>query len=187
VATTFFQDAADHMITPTRWFDRTFTFGQPLGVFPAVLERLRGTPARAAELVSGLPSDVLTRRVDGKWSIQEHIAHLADLGVLDDKRLDDYLASTPNLTVADLQNRATETADHNRLPIHAVLERLRTGRMDLVRRMDALTETEVGRTAIHPRLNQPMRLLDWAIFVSDHDDHHLAHVHQAIAAAKARP
>src|SRR5580693_3847107 len=165
------------MITPTRWFDRTFTFDLPLGAFPAVLERLRGTPARAAELVAGLPPQVLTRRVDGKWSIQEHIAHLADLGVLDDKRLDDYLANTPNLTVADLQNRATETADHNRQPIAA----------DLERRMDALTEAEVGRSAIHPRLKQPMRLLDWAIFVSDHDDHHLAHVHQAIAAAKATP
>ena len=173
------------MITPTRWFDRTFTFDLPLGAFPAVLERLRGTPARAAELVAGLPPQVLTRRVDGKWSIQEHVAHLADLGVLDDKRLDDYLANTPNLTVADLQNRATETADHNRQPIAAVLERLRKGRMDLVHRMDVLTEAEVGRSAIHPRLQQPMRLLDWAIFVSDHDDHHLAHAHQAIAAAKA--
>ena len=175
------------MVKPTAWFDRAFTFDLPLGAFPAVLERLRGTPARAAELVAGLQPDVLTRRVDGKWSIQEHIAHLADLGVLDDRRLNDYLASAPDLTVADLQNRATETADHNRLPVRAVLDRLRTGRMDLVRRMDALTETEVGRTAIHPRLKQPMRLLDWAIFVSDHDDHHLAHVHQAMAAAKARP
>lgn len=165
---------------PTPWFDRKFTFDLPIGAFPAVVERLRGTPARATELVAGLSPAVLTRRIDGKWSIQEHIAHLADLGVLDDKRLKDYLANTPHLTVADLQNRATETADHNRLPINAVLERLRTGRMELVRRMDALTEEEVGRVAIHPRLKQPMRLIDWAIFVSDHDDHHLAHVHQQI-------
>jgi hypothetical protein len=28
-----------------------------------------------------------------------------------------------------------------------------------------------------------MRLMDWAIFVAEHDDHHLAHVHQAIAKA----
>ncbi len=173
------------MITPMRWFDRSFTFDLPLGAFPAVVERLRGTPARAAELVAGVPVGVLTRRVNGKWSPQEHIAHLGDLGILDDKRLQDFLAGVSNLTVADLQNRATETADHNRQPIAAVLERLRKGRMDLVRRMDMLTEAEVGRSAIHPRLKQPMRLLDWAIFVSDHDDHHLAHVHQAISAAKA--
>ena len=169
------------MITPIRWFDRSFTFDLPLGAFPAVIERLRGTPARAAELVAGVPADVLTRRPNGKWSPQEHIAHLGDLGILDDKRLQDFLAGLSNLTIADLQNRATETADHNRQPIAAVLERLRKGRMALVRRMDALTEAEVGRSAIHPRLKQPMRLMDWAIFVADHDDHHLAHVHQTIA------
>ncbi len=169
------------MITPMRWFDRSFTFDLPLSVFPSVIERLRGTPARAAELVAGVPAQMLTRRTNGKWSVQEHIAHLSDLGVLDDKRLADFLAGASDLSVADLQNRATETADHNRQPIAAVLERLRAGRMELVRRMDALTEEEVGRTAIHPRLKQPMRLMDWAIFVADHDDHHLAHVHQAIA------
>jgi hypothetical protein len=169
------------MITPIRWFDRSFTFDLPLGAFPAVIARLHGTPARASELVAGVPAQVLTRRTNGKWSIQEHIAHLSDLGVLDDKRLQDYLAGASTLSVADLQNRATESADHNRQPIAVVLERLRTGRVDLVRRMDVLTEDEVGRTAIHPRLKQPMRLMDWAIFVADHDDHHLGHVHQAIA------
>ena len=173
------------MITPMRWFDRSFTFDLPLTVFPAVIERLRGTPARAAELVAGAPAQVLTRRVNGKWSVQEHIAHLSDLGILDDKRLADFLAGASDLSVADLQNRATETADHNRQPIVAVLERLRTGRMDLVRRMDALTEDVVGRIAIHPRLKQPMRLMDWAIFVADHDDHHLAHVHQALATTRS--
>lgn len=173
------------MITPMRWFDRSFTFDLPLGAFPAVIERLRGTPARAAELVAGVPAQVLTRRTNGKWSVQEHIAHLSDLGVLDDKRLGDFLAGASDLSPADLENRATESADHNRQPIAAVLERLRTGRADLVRRMDALTENEVLRTAIHPRLKHPMRLMDWAIFVAEHDDHHLAHVHQALA--KARP
>jgi hypothetical protein len=168
-----------------RWFDRSFTFGLPAGAFPAVIERLRGTPARAAGLVAGVPAHVLTRRTNGKWSVQEHIAHLSDLGVLDDKRLQDFLAGASDLSPADLQNRATEQADHNRQPIAVVLERLRTGRMDLVRRMDALTEDEVGRTAIHPRLKQPMRLMDWAIFVAEHDDHHLAHVHQAIGKATA--
>lgn len=171
------------MITPMRWFDRSFTFDLPLGAFPSVIERLRGTPARAAELVAGVPAQVLTRRTDGKWSVQEHIAHLSDLGALDDKRLADFLAGASNLSPADLQNRTTETADHNRQAIAAVLERLRTGRLDLVRRMDALTEDEVGRTAIHPRLKQPMRLMDWAIFVAEHDDHHLAHVHQSLANA----
>jgi hypothetical protein len=30
-----------------------------------------------------------------------------------------------------------------------------------------------GRTGIHPRLKQPMRLIDMCLFVAEHDDHHL--------------
>jgi len=30
------------------------------------------------------------------------------------------------------------------------------------------------RTALHPRLQQPMRVLDMAFFTAEHDDHHLA-------------
>ena len=30
------------------------------------------------------------------------------------------------------------------------------------------------RTATHPRLGTPMRLIDLALFVAEHDEHHLA-------------
>ena len=33
-----------------------------------------------------------------------------------------------------------------------------------------------GRTALHPRLQQPMRILDSAIFQADHDDWHLSRI-----------
>jgi hypothetical protein len=39
------------------WLDRTWPFDLPVGAFPAVLERLRGTPARAEELVAGAHDD----------------------------------------------------------------------------------------------------------------------------------
>jgi hypothetical protein len=32
------------------------------------------------------------------------------------------------------------------------------------------------RTALHPRLKRPMRLVDLCFFVAEHDDHHLATV-----------
>jgi hypothetical protein len=37
-------------------------------------------------------------------------------------------------------------------------------------------ETFIQRTALHPRLNVPMRVLDWAYFIAEHDDHHLAQI-----------
>jgi|SRR5271169_3406603 len=56
----------------------------------------------------------------------------------------------------------------------------RQGCLARLRKLEVLTEDEVARTALHPRLQQPMRLLDWAYFVAEHDDHHLALARQAI-------
>jgi selenocysteine lyase/cysteine desulfurase len=168
------------MIKPAAWTARTFTFDLPLGMFPAVLERLRGTPAGAAELVSGLSEEVCNRRRNEKWSVKENLGHLADLYLLDEQRLHEFLAGTPVLSAADPKNRITEAAGHNQVPMALLLERLRTNRLNWVRKLEVLTEDEVARTALHPRLQQPMRLLDWAYFVAEHDDHHLALARQAI-------
>ena len=58
------------MIQSVAWNTRTFTFNLPLDAFPAVVERLRGTAARAADLVlvSGVSEELLSRRWKGKWS-----------------------------------------------------------------------------------------------------------------------
>ena len=168
------------MIQSVAWNTRTFTFNLPLGAFPAVLERLRGTAARAAELVSRVSEELLSRRWKGKWSAKENLGHLADLQPLDDQRLREYFVGAAALSAADPANHVTEAACHNQVPIARLVERLRAGRLELARKLEALTEDEVSRTALHPRLQQPMRLLDWAYFVAEHDDHHLARARQAI-------
>src|SRR5258708_23848530 len=168
------------MIQDVGWNGRTFTWNLPLDAFPAVVERLHGTPARAAELVSGVSEELLSRRWKGKWSAKENLAHLADLQPLDDQRLREYLVGAAALSVADPANHVTEVACHNQVPIGRLVERLRAGRLELACKLEALTEDEVSRTALHPRLQQPMRLWDWAYFVPEHDDHHLARARQAI-------
>ena len=61
------------MNKPVPWIQRQFEFDRSVDAFPSVLERLRGTPARATELIKDLPEDVLSIRVEGKWSIKENI------------------------------------------------------------------------------------------------------------------
>jgi hypothetical protein len=168
------------MIKPVAWTARRFNFDLPAGAFPAVLERLRGTPARAAELVSGIPEELLNARLNGKWSIKEHLGHLADLHELDEKRLREFLAGATVLSAADMTNSLTEAANHNQAPIAVILERLRSHRLEWVSKLEMLSEEEVARSALHPRLQQPMRVLDWAYFVAEHDDHHLVRVRQAV-------
>lgn len=150
----------------------------PIGLFPCGVERLRGTPARIEDLIRHLPKDFLTTRIDGAWSIQEHIGHLLDLGELDDQRLMDYLAGAEILTPADMQNRKTSEANHNAKAVEDILQRFRESRLGLIKKLERLVENQVAISSIHPRLKQPMRVVDWCYFVAEHDDHHVAKIAQ---------
>ncbi|AHG92717.1 DinB-like domain protein (plasmid) [Gemmatirosa kalamazoonensis] len=172
------------MIRLIDWTARTWTFDLPVGAFPAVVERVRGTPARAAALVDGVPEHALGARVDGAWSAKDHIGHLDDLHDLDDRRLTEFLDGARTLTAADMTNRRTHDANHADMPIAVILARLVAHRAELVARLDALTEADVAATAMHPRLQRPMRLVDWLQFVAEHDDHHLVRAREALRAAR---
>ncbi len=156
------------------WFERRFRFDVPVEQFPSVLERVRGTAARIEEKLRSLPKDLLKRRDGDHWSIQEHVGHLLDLDALHLGRLDDYLAGAASLRPADLTNRATTEGNYNQRDITVVLGDFRNARNHFVQRLQAWDPARLEQSALHPRLEQPMRLLDMVYFVAEHDDHHLA-------------
>lgn len=164
------------MTIQIEWTKRTFNFDFPAGVFAGIVERLRGTPARIEERIRGVAAANLTRRDGERWSINEHIGHLIDVDDLDDVRLNDYLAGAEVLSPADLTNRRTHEAGYNDVVTATLAAYFRERRLDLVQRLESLTETDVSRTALHPRLQRPLRLVDWTYFVAEHDDHHLARI-----------
>ena len=155
-----------------RWTDRTFRFDLPVEMFPVVIERLRGAAPRIEDKIRWLPAEVLTRRDGDSWSIQEHIGHLLDLDELHIGRLDDYLANAEVLRPADMQNRKTWQSDHNLRSSEDLVRDFRRERERFVERLEAWDDP--GQSSIHPRLKQPMRVIDLAFFVAEHDDHHLA-------------
>lgn len=116
---------------------------------------------------------VITRRPGEAWSIAEHAGHLADLEPLWLGRVDDLLAGEERLRPADLQNRATWEANHNARPLAEILAEFRRRRASLIERLEGLSETELRASALHPRLEQPMTIVDLCFFVAEHDDHHL--------------
>ena len=164
------------MVEHKEWIKRQFSFELPLGMYPNVLERVRGTPARLEDLTRGLRQEVLTRRDGDKWSIQEQAGHLLDLEPLGMNRLDDFEAGRETLVAADMQNRLTHEANHNANTIENILGAFRTERMTFVGRLDAYDEAFVRRTALHPRLKMKIRVIDLAFFIAEHDDHHLARI-----------
>jgi len=159
-----------------RWFDRKFEFAFPVEQFPSLCVRLRGTPARLEEMLSGRRGNVLVRKPEGKWSAQEHAGHLLDLESLWAKRVEDFLSGKSELTAADLSNRKTDEADHNARPIAEILAAFRKERLQLVDRVGEIDPASGNRTILHPRLKQPMRLVDHLYFAAEHDDHHLARI-----------
>jgi len=169
------------MVEIISWTKRQFTFDQPVGVFPAILERLRGTPARAAAIVAKFTEESLAAQIDQTWSAKEHIGHLVDLQPLDDARLQQFLNRVPVLSQADMENKATQEANHRETPVAQILERLRIGRDELVQKLEMLTPGELAIPSLHPRLKQTMRLMDWVLFVAEHDDHHLVKARLALS------
>ncbi|MCH7702339.1 MAG: DinB family protein [Planctomycetes bacterium] len=158
------------------WIERTFNFDFPASKFPDLLERVRGTPVRVEALVKGLSHDVLTRSPGSGWSIQENVGHLIDLGYLALQRVGEILTGKDVLVAADMTNRKTHEANHNARNMADLLTELRSERAQLVSRLEQLDESDWSKSALHPRLHQPMRIVDIAHFDSEHDDYHLARI-----------
>ena len=156
-----------------RWFERKFQLDLPLSLFPNIVERLHGVPVRLEEHLLPLPPEILTFKKEKDWSIQEHAGHLLDLESLNLGRLDDYEQGLSNLRPADLQNRKTYEANHNQRSIQNLLTEFRREREVFVGRLQNYGVEFVSRSAIHPRLQIPMRVIDLAYFIAEHDDHHL--------------
>jgi len=172
------------MLQKTPWFERSFSRDLPVTLFPNLVERLRGTPARLGDRIQDLPRDALVRQWEGKWSIQENVGHLLDLEPLWLGRLDDFDEGSKKLRPADLKNTKTHEADHNASSLEELLAGFRKARMEMVIRLDRMDETAVKRTSLHPRLNQPMTMLDLVYLIAEHDDHHLAQITEILRTLK---
>jgi uncharacterized damage-inducible protein DinB len=156
------------------WVERPFNFDFPPGLYLELIERLRGTPARVEELARLLPPQILVKRYEDSWSIQENIGHLADLESLFFGRLEEFEAGADVLRPADMSNRVTHEAGHNERPIPEILGDLRSQRAQLVARLEAQPLERFAQSALHERLGAPMRLADMLYFHAEHDDHHIA-------------
>jgi uncharacterized damage-inducible protein DinB len=164
------------------WFERKFNFRFSAEQYPNLCIRLRGTPARLEDMLRDATRDVLTCKPVDKWSAQEHAGHLLDLEPLWLARVDDFLTDADTLTAADLANRKTHEANHNSGDLMKILAEFRTARTCLVDHLEEFQPAVFASSKLHPRLKQPMRLVDHLYFVAEHDDHHLARMWELISA-----
>jgi len=162
---------------PPRWTSRRFPGATPIELAPNIWIRLAGTAARVNAIVElAMATNSGLNALPSGWSIAEHIGHLGDLEPLELARLDDYDAGAPVMRSADMTNRATTEAGHDQHSLKDLALRFATRRAVLVRRTSTYTPEQWARATLHPRLQTPMRLIDFMLFVAEHDDHHLAEI-----------
>jgi uncharacterized damage-inducible protein DinB len=167
------------MITQTPWFERKFDFNFPVGLFPVIIERLKGTVPVIQNIIQEKKDEELSIRQDG-WSVKEQVGHLYDLEELWYGRVEDFLAGKETLRAADLNNEKTKKADHNSKYIEELIAQFAFERTKLIGKVESMNENIALLTALHPRLQKPMRLIDSLFFVAEHDDHHLAKIRALI-------
>jgi len=164
----------DFVMKQTNWFDRKFDFSTTDNILPAVIERLTGTSIRIREKIKKIELQRLVVQPAGKWSVLEQIGHLSDLEPLWQERLQDILSGAKELRLADLTNQKTTQAGHNKKTVDDLLTEFECLRKKTIDQLAMLSDDDLFKSSLHPRLKNPMRVQDLFVFVADHDDHHLA-------------
>ena len=168
------------------WFERNFEFNVTQNIFPSLIERLEGTPLRLEHKLASIAKDLLEIKINNCWSIKENIGHLTDLEPLWQCRLEEIVLGKKVMTAADLENTKTKIAHHNDKSLEELLSSFRKIRTETISMLENIDETIIFRSAMHPRLNKPMRTMDLFIFVAEHDDHHLARISEMAKLLEAK-
>jgi hypothetical protein len=160
----------------TAWFERSFTFGLPKGMFPFYLERLDGTLIRLEKKVAGLSEDILSIQLDGKWSVKQNIGHLAEVSEITAKRIDEIRSGITPMSPAMVQ----PGMDYNAQSVTKVLLHFHENRTKNLIKYKLISEQDLDRSSLHPRLKVQMTPVDLALFDAEHDDHHLVRINEII-------
>src|SRR5687768_12792247 len=130
-----------------QWFERVFTFGSPKGMLPFYIERLEGTIPRIEAKIKYASDEILSNRLNNKWSVKENIGHLAEVDEVANKRIDEMIAGISLLSPA-----VFEPKTYYELPIQEVITFFSEARSKNIKRYKELSLSDLEKTALHPRL-----------------------------------
>ena len=160
----------------SKWVERKFQSIDDNGLLPGIIERLEGTIVRLEAKISKMPDTLLSQVSVEKWSVKKEVGHLNDLEPLWLARVIQIQTRTAELIAADMSNQKTHTADHDERRIEDLLSDFKVSREQLVTKLKSLNEEDLEKSSFHPRLKVPMKTVELAYFVAEHDDHHLAQI-----------
>jgi len=149
-----------------------------MGLPESTAIRLRTQLDCLPAILAGVSEESLNRRPNPeKWSARENLAHLARYHEM-------FLERIERIRNEDRPLLARYAAEHDpewprwaAMPLSEVLARLRALRVELLERVQKLSEAELSRSAVHSRFGE-MTLLQWLEFFLLHEAHHLLAVMQ---------
>ena len=164
-----------------KWFDRKFQFNHTASDYPAIYTRLSATPGVLRQMLAHLPENALDKQPEGKWSVKEHVGHLSVLEPLWRARIADIQHAKAQLTIADLENKATFEAGFNRYPVQQLIDDFTRERTATLHQLAGLQPDKIISRSLHPRMQQELSLTDHLYFVAEHDDHHIEYIRTLLA------
>ncbi|HRW97885.1 MAG TPA: DinB family protein [Cyclobacteriaceae bacterium] len=161
----------------TPWFEREFKFGNKPEMLPFFHERLTFTGLRIEHKVRGVSDEVLSKQPGGKWSVKQHIGHLAEVDEIAMKRIREMLEGAPTLSPAVFEPKK----DYNKMSVNQVVSIFNENRKKNLELYQNLSEADLKKESLHPRLKVMMNPVDLAMFDAEHDDHHLVKINEILA------
>ncbi len=163
-----------------KWFEKKFNFTFGMEKYDGLYKRLESAPIRYKHTVASLSNELLIAKSENEWSIKENIGHLVVLEALWQKRFKEIIQSIPEMSPADLNNTLTNESNFNHSSISYLLESFITSRAETVSLLDSFLHNDFTKSSVHPRLKQPMRVIDLMLFIAEHDDHHFATIQEIL-------
>ncbi len=160
----------------TQWFEREFKFGLAPGMLPFFLERLSFTSLRIEQKVRGVADKILSEKIGGKWSVKQNIGHLGEVDEIAMKRIHEMLSGIAVLSPAVFE----PGKDYNAMPVAEVISYFTANRKKNIELYESLSETDLIKSSLHPRLKVMMNPVDLAYFDAEHDDHHLVKINEIL-------
>ncbi|MEQ8423319.1 MAG: DinB family protein [Cyclobacteriaceae bacterium] len=160
----------------TQWFERKFQFGLKPGMLPFFIERLSFTSMRMEQKVRGVADLILSTQMDGKWSVKQNIGHLAEVDEIAMKRIQEMLNGIQQLSPAVFEPKQ----NYNDQPVEEVINYFKKNREDNIALYNSLSEVDLQKESLHPRLKVMMNPVDLAMFDAEHDDHHLVKINEIL-------
>ncbi|KAA3657865.1 MAG: metal-dependent hydrolase [Chloroflexi bacterium] len=145
------------------------------------LQTIAQLPQNLAKLVQGLSEDQLqTKSLDGEWSVQQIVHHLADSHMNSFIRLK-LILTEDNPPLKSYQEPLwAKTADVSDVPISASLHVLNGLHQRWVKLFASLNAAELSRTGFHSELNRTLTPVDLLEIYAEHCDAHLDQIRRVL-------